>query len=190
MPSISSPRRSAPRSSRLALSLLLRRRNVSSRDALRAARRRLGRDAVQPRPAPARARPCPPGHHRVRPRPAHARLEPRLRRSLRASRRTSCASASALTRSSRFNAERGSYGPGPVDELIAQRIRCFVARSRAAARPPPSVGPRHRDPLRTGCRTAASSRPIPTSPRPSPRRRRASARTRPSSSASASARRN
>ena len=53
-------------------------------DALQAPRRRLGGDPVQPRPSPARARPCPPGHHRARPRPSPARLEPRLHRPLRA----------------------------------------------------------------------------------------------------------
>jgi Na+/proline symporter/signal transduction histidine kinase/ActR/RegA family two-component response regulator len=31
----------------------------------------------------------------------------------------------------RFNAERGSYGPGPVDELIAQRLHSFVHDTEA-----------------------------------------------------------
>ena len=71
-------------SSRLALSLLLRRRNVSIARRAAPPRRRLGGDPVQPRPPAARPRPCPPGHHRARPRPAPPRLEPRLHRPLRA----------------------------------------------------------------------------------------------------------
>ena len=75
-------------SSRLVLSLLLRRRNVDQEGCAEAARRCLRRHPVQPRPAAARARPCPPGHHRVRQGPAPDVLEPRVPGPLRTARRT------------------------------------------------------------------------------------------------------
>ena len=71
-------------SSRLALSLLLRRRTVSTKDALKLLDDASAAIQHKPRPAPARHRLCAAGHHGPRPRPAAHGLEPGLRGSLRA----------------------------------------------------------------------------------------------------------
>ena len=67
-------------SSRLVLSLLLRKRTVSTKAALQAARRRQCGDPVQPRNPADRARPRAPGHRGVRQGPAARLLEPAVRR--------------------------------------------------------------------------------------------------------------
>ncbi len=67
-------------SSRLVLSLLLRKRTVSTKAALRAARRRQCGDPLQPRNPADRARPCAAGHRGVRQGPAPGLLEPAVRR--------------------------------------------------------------------------------------------------------------
>ena len=65
----------------------------------------------------------------------------------------------------RFNAERGSYGPGAVEEWSAQRLDSFVhdAEPVRVRLHPPARSSRSAP---TSCRTAASSPPTPTSPRP------------------------
>ena len=70
-------------SSRLVLSLLLRKRDGLHQGGAEAARRRQYRDPVQPRHTADRARPRAPGHRRVRQGPAADLLEPAVRRNPR-----------------------------------------------------------------------------------------------------------
>ena len=83
-------------SSRLVLSLLLRKRTVSTKARAQAARRRQRRDPLQPRNPADRARPCAPGHRGVRQGPAADLLEPAVRRNPRPAADISPASAVAL----------------------------------------------------------------------------------------------
>ena len=106
-------------SSRLVLSLLLRRRNVAEQGGAEAARRSLGGDPVQPRPAAARARPCPPGHHRVRPGPALTAWNREFQRAVRPAAAMLARVGVGLDEIVRFNAARGAYGPGEPDEFVA-----------------------------------------------------------------------
>ena len=69
---------------------------------------------------------------------------------------TMCASASASTRSSAMHAERGTYGPGPVDDLVATRLQALRGRS----------------PSRSGLRIHPSGIVIEIRPNPHARRRR------------------
>lgn len=77
----------------------------------------------------------------------------------------------------RFNAARGAYGDGARDELMAARLESFI-NDREPVRL--KLYPRRRSSRSapTPCRMAASSRPIPTSPTRSPARRNSSAPTR------------
>ncbi len=164
-------------SSRLALSLLLRRRNVSTRDALRllddaSAAIQYSRDLLQ---------------HAL----DHARqgitvldrdlrllawnrafidlyeLPPELVRV-----------GVGLDEIIRLNAERGSYGPGAVDEVVGAAHPQLRPRRRAAARPAAADRPRDRDPLQPASGRRLRHHLHRRRPRPSRPRRRASARTR------------
>ena len=152
-------------SSRLVLSLLLRKRTVSTKAALQAARRRQRRDPLQPRNPADRARPRPPGHRRVRQGPASDLLEPAVRRNSRPAaaahprrhRRStrSCASTPSAARSSRRT----------VDAFVRERLARYVSRaaSRSSSASPNATSSWRCAP--TACRTAASSPPSPTSRR-------------------------
>ncbi len=102
-----------------------------------APRRRLGGVPVQPRPAPAGARPRAPGHHGVRPRHDPDRLEPRLRRPLRPAGRDDRPGITLeeIVRSTPAAAPTASATPTP---RRARAHRRLSAGGRAAAPAPAS----------------------------------------------------
>ena len=87
-----------------------------------AGRRRLRRPALQPRHAATCAGFRAPGHLRVRRRSPHDLLESRIPRHVRICPGSFTRTGVALDDILRFNAERGLYGDGAIDELVAGRL--------------------------------------------------------------------
>ncbi len=155
-----------------------------------AARRRLRRDPVQPRDPAIRPRSRAPGHRRVRQGSAADLLEPRSSARCSTCRPIWCGSASASIEILRRTAERGDFGPGPVEHLVADRIERYTTPHRELPGTPADARHRRRGALQPHARRRFRRHLYRHHARRSRRPRRSSAPTRTWSGACTSAPRN